>query len=259
MLDIKSNILILGGTGFLGSHLSFYLLEKGYRVTVLGRSKKGIKLSDRMSCLTSWFEPSANILQNLTIIEGDVTSEKFGLSMAEYNELCSSTDEILHCLSNTSFSESKRDIVLRSNVDTLDSILKFAVDSECSRFHYISTAYAAGITEGLCYEQPINQDSFNNVYEESKARAESIITDFFKARTTDLNIIRPSIIYGDSVTGKSNKFNALYYPVRSLKHIRDIYLNDYNSGGEECKKNGFHIDDNKLFNMPVKLTLKKNG
>jgi len=227
MLEVKRNILLLGGTGFLGSHLIFCLLEKGYGVTVIGRSKRGKKLSDRIDELILWFNPRPDLLKNLTLIEGNVESERFGLSHVEYDNLCKSIDEILHCLSNTSFSESKRDIVYRSNVDTLKPILEFATNSSCKRFHYVSTAYAAGKAEGICYEQPITQCNFNNVYEESKAKAESIITNFFQWKPTHLNIIRPSIIYGNSVTGRSNKFNALYYPVRSLKHIRDIYLNDF--------------------------------
>lgn len=68
-----------------------------------------------------------------------------------------------------------------------------------------------------------------------------------------------TIIYGNSITGRSNKFNALYYPVRSLKHIRDIYLSDYRKGGIDSAKYGFHIDDEDLFNMPVNLTLTKKG
>ena len=36
-------ILITGGAGFVGSHLSRYLVNKGYKVTILDNFSRGVK------------------------------------------------------------------------------------------------------------------------------------------------------------------------------------------------------------------------
>ena len=52
-------------------------------------------------------------------------------------------------------------------------------------------------------------------------------------------MIRPSIVYGDSRTGRSTRFNALYFHVKSLQFIRDIYLNDMRTnGGRKSREHG---------------------
>ncbi len=74
----------------------------------------------------------------------------------------------------------------------------------------------------------------------------------------DLSIIRPSIVYGDSQTGRSLKFNALYFPIRSAQSIRDIYLNDIaNNGGIKAAKNGIYIDKDGYLFLPLKIYLAR--
>ncbi len=70
---------------------------------------------------------------------------------------------------------------------------------------------------------------------------------FVEKNSIHLSIIRPSIVYGDSQSGRSLKFNALYFPIRSAQSIRDIYLNDiHNNGGIKAAKNGIYIDKDGL-------------
>ena len=39
----NTKILITGGAGFVGSHLSKYLINKGYKVTILDNFSRGVK------------------------------------------------------------------------------------------------------------------------------------------------------------------------------------------------------------------------
>src|SRR5664279_5534096 len=74
------------------------------------------------------------------------------------------------------------------------------------------------------------------------------------------SIIRPSIVYSDSQTGRSLKFNALYFPIRSAQSIRDIYLNDLqNNGGIKASKNGIFIDEEGYLFLPLKIYLPLEG
>jgi uncharacterized protein YbjT (DUF2867 family) len=40
---MKKNVLITGGTGFVGKHLTDLLLQNGYSVSILSRRKKAIQ------------------------------------------------------------------------------------------------------------------------------------------------------------------------------------------------------------------------
>jgi nucleoside-diphosphate-sugar epimerase len=250
---------LTGATGFLGSHLMASMLSKGYRIIILGRSNKEEKLKDRIFKLLKWFGIE-NLAGKLEFTDIDLLKPMLGLKESEYRQLCSITDQIIHCASDTSFSERKREIVFKSNVASLDSILEFASDSHSAHFHYISTAYVAGNSVTFCKEILSSAKSFTNVYEESKAAAENIISQYCSKRSIMLSIIRPSIVYGDSQTGRSLKFNALYFPIRSAQSIRDIYLNDiHNNGGIKAAKNGIYLDKDGYLFLPLKIYLPEEG
>lgn len=70
---------------------------------------------------------------------------------------------------------------------------------------------------------------------------------------TSLSCIR------DSVTGKSLRFNALYYPVRSLQHIRDIYLDDIKHNGIKSAECGIYINDEGVLHLPVRIFIPHEG
>ncbi|MEI6347332.1 MAG: SDR family oxidoreductase [Bacteroidota bacterium] len=260
MLDKNKPIIALtGATGFLGSHLMASLLSSGYKIIVLGRPTKEETLQKRISKLLRWFSIE-ELADQLELVEIDFSERNLGIPEAKYKKLCENTEQIIHCASDTSFAEHKRDIVFKSNVNNLDGILKFAANASVNFFHYISTAYVAGISDGICKECISATSYFTNVYEESKAQAEKIIAEFCENNSIPITIIRPPIVYGDSNTGRSLKFNALYYPLRSLQNIKEIYLNDIkNHGGIKSQKNGIFIDNEGFLFLPLKIYLPKEG
>ncbi len=255
----KPTTALTGATGFLGSHLMASMLREGYRVIVLGRSNKDESLKARIFRLLKWFGIE-NIAAQLTFVETDLSKPLLGLEETAYKQICSETEEIVHCASDTSFSERKRDVVFKSNIANLDSILEFAANSKAGFFHYISTAFVAGRNTIVCKEQLSSSDSFLNVYEESKAMAENIISAYCLKKSIPYTIIRPSIVYGDSKTGRSLKFNALYFPVQSVKYIREIYVNDIkNNGGNKSSQYGIYLDNENNLILPLRIYLPEKG
>jgi thioester reductase-like protein len=69
-------------------------------------------------------------------------------------------------------------------------------------------------------------DEFNNVYEESKCRGENRVGERCSREGIRLGIYRPSIVYGDSRSGKSLSFRGLYYPVRTVLYFKNLYRAD---------------------------------
>jgi nucleoside-diphosphate-sugar epimerase len=255
----KPTIALTGATGFLGSHLMSSMLLKGYRVIILGRSTNEEPLYERISRLLRWFGIE-NRLNQVTCVDTDLSQDNLGIENEEYSRLCSVVGSVIHCASDTSFSESKRDKVLAANINNLKGILEFSRYAKVNFFHYISTAYVAGLSEIVCKENLPVTNSFTNVYEESKAGAENIIAQYCDKNSINLSIIRPSIVYGDSQNGRSLKFNALYFPIRSVQSIRDIYLNDLkNNGGKKALKNGIYIDKDGYLFLPLKIYLPEEG
>jgi nucleoside-diphosphate-sugar epimerase len=255
----KPTIALTGATGFLGSHLMASLLSDGYRIIVLGRPAREGTLKERISRLLRWFG-IAGLTGQIDFVEIDLLKPLLGVPEAKYKELCAITEQIIHCASDTSFAERNRDIVFNSNVYSLESILEFAADARVKFFNYISTAYVAGVNEAVSMECFSTATEFLNVYEESKARAENIIGTFCKKKEVPFTIIRPSIVYGDSRTGRSLKFNALYFPLQSLKCVVDIYLNDIkNHEGRKSKQHGIYIDEEGFLFLPLRIYLPKEG
>ncbi len=142
-VENKPTIALTGATGFLGSHLMASMLSKGYRIIVLGRPSKEENLQGRISKLLKWFGIE-KLAGRLEFIEIDFLKPLLGIPVPEYEKLCEKTEQIIHCASDTSFTERKREAVFKSNVTSLEGILEFAVNANVNFFHYISTAYVAG-------------------------------------------------------------------------------------------------------------------
>lgn len=258
-LHNKPTVILTGATGFLGSHLMASMLTSGYMMIITGRSTKEETLRERILRLLKWFGIEDRSGQ-IELAEIDFLKPLMGMSEEDYNNLCNKSAQIIHCASDTSFSERKRENVLRSNVKSLDGILKFASDSKSGFFHYISTAYVAGKDVRICKECLPSSSDFQNVYEESKAMAENIISSYCIRHSIPYTIIRPSVVYGDSHTGRSLKFNALYFPIQSARYLQDIYLNDILTGdGKKSKELGIHIDPEGNLFMPLKICLPQRG
>lgn len=254
-----NKIFLTGATGFLGSHIMAALLRRGENVIVAGRASGADSPESRINRLLDWFG-AGDVKGNLEVYETDFALPHLGLAPDVYARLCRETSVIIHCASDTSFAEKNRDRVMKSNVDNLAMILEFAACSELSYFHYISTAYASGTDSTDIGESPVKSAGFTNVYEESKAQAEILVASFCGRNSVPYTISRPSIVYGDSVTGRSLRFNALYYPVKAISYIRDIYHDDIKlHGGTKSAEAGVSLGADGIMHLPIRIYLPYDG
>ena len=63
-------VLITGGAGFIGSHLTAFLVNEGWEVVVLDNLLRGNKIED-------------SILNKITFINGDVRDQNLVAKLAE--------------------------------------------------------------------------------------------------------------------------------------------------------------------------------
>jgi nucleoside-diphosphate-sugar epimerase len=259
MIAGKKTVILTGATGFLGSHLMIRLLQMGYHLQVLGRPGKKRSLRERLLNLLNWFAAS-RFADHVTSFETDFAKKDLGLSCQDYAQLCATAPMVIHCAADTSFAERNRQLVMALNVHALEGILELVKKSRASCFHYFSTAYAVGDISGAVPELPVTSGRFHNVYEESKAIAETRVSRHCKDFSIPYTIIRPAIVYGDSVSGRSLKFNALYSPLKSMQMIKDIYLHDLQkNGGSKSAQYGIFIDADGYLQLPIRIFLPHEG
>jgi long-chain acyl-CoA synthetase len=93
--------------------------------------------------------------------------------------------------------------------------------AECARrgrfesFVHVSTAFVAGTHAGHFGEDDLDVgQGFRNAYERSKFEAERLVRE--RAGTLPVQVVRPSIVVGDSRSGWTPAFNVLYGPLRAF-------------------------------------------
>ncbi len=254
------NVFLTGGTGFLGSHLAVALLARGYEVCLLARSRAGRPVQDRIACLLDWFGVPGDDRRRLRVLDGDITKPGLGIDPSLLDGVLRWTEQIIQCASSTAFSERKRVELERVNILGLSNVLEFARSSAVRVFHHVSTAYVAGRTFGCCAEEPSTAQAFHNSYEETKCRGEQMVIAACRDMRLALSIYRPSVVYGDSRTGRSLLFNALYHPVRTAVFIRDLYRKEIDEKREaQTAEIGVRREPDGRLRLPLRIQAAPEG
>lgn len=248
----KNLIFLTGSTSFVGVHIARKLLERGHSIIFLCRPKDEMSVYQRMYQYLTWAD--VNSFERIKIFDGHIDEPRLGLSDEDYEFLVQNVDEIIHCLSDTSFKKDNNEIIERINVQGTINLLKLAEESRCYFFHYISTSYSVGKKQGTCMEEYQPQTQFHNKYEETKHIAEGLVLEICKRAGIRSNIYRPSIIFGDSKTGKTLKFNAVYYPSKIINFLKDRFENDIkeNKGVIASQMGVRKLDNGKMY-MPIRV------
>jgi thioester reductase-like protein len=197
-------VLLTGATGFVGKEILDRFLDRGRRVFALVRAKDDEAAATRLA-------PHAR----LTPVAGDIERPGLGLDHAKTAALAEEVTTVVHCAASVSFDLSLPES-RRVNVDGTRHVLEMARRCEgLERLSYVSTAYVAGEPRRLFGEDELDVGQpFRNPYERSKFEAERMLRE--RSDGLPLQILRPSIVVGDSRTGRTSSFNVLYGPLKAF-------------------------------------------
>ena len=144
----------------------------------------------------------------VTVVRGDVTRPRLGLSAAEYGALTDRIDVVVHSAAATRF-DLRRDEVFAVNVEGMARVLELVADAG-ARLVALSTAFVraeAGAEVGWLSPKH---------YLDSKRAAESLLYD----SGLDWHLVRPSVVIGNSDTGETARLQGFHFFMRAL--LRDM-------------------------------------
>lgn len=228
---MNKHFFVTGGTGLVGTNLIPRLLKAfpGSAITLLVRGEDESDAAERVRAIAT------NIGQEYAIpdaaeridgILGDVSLDHCGLNARQLARVVAETTHIIHGAATIRF-DHPLDEARAINCGGTRRML--AIAQMClergnfERFVYIGSSSVSGQRGGFIREDELEMgQKFFNTYEQSKCESERIVRDHF-ARVPS-TIFRPSIIIGDSRTGKTTSFNVIYIPLRLLQRGMLTYV-----------------------------------
>lgn len=182
-------ILITGGGGFQGSHLTESLLKNGHRVSVLNTPSEHSRAN------------LSGVLDNITLTWGDVSDREL------VEKSVSGQDVVFHLAGHVNVDESLKDplVFFNSNILGTYNVLE-AVRKYNNRLILVSSCEVYGNGDGAKLNEKAELKP-NSPYAASKVAADRMAFSYFKSFGLDITIVRPFNIYGERQ--KSGKFGAL--------------------------------------------------
>lgn len=182
---MKKTVLITGGAGFIGSHLSAFLMVKGYRVIVIDNLITGTV--ENVNALMS--------NQDFTFIEQDVT---------KYIDIKGGLDYVLHFASPASPIDYLNFPIQTLKVGSLGTHNALGVaKAKKAVFLLASTSEVYGdplvSPQSEEYWGNVNQVGPRGVYDEAKRFAEAITMAYHKTHKLDTKIVRIFNTYGEKM------------------------------------------------------------
>lgn len=208
-------VLVTGATGFLGQWLTRRLLEEGYDVRVLVRSRAKL-------------EELADL--KLDVAEGDVTNAE------SLDRACKGVRGVFHLAGLIAYSRAQRAAMEQVNVQGTKNVLAAIEKNGSPRLLHLSsvTAIGAGFTKDQVLDEtsPYNVAHLGLGYFDTKHDAEIAVFEAVRAGKLEAVAINPSTIYGPGDAKKGSRGAQLkvargkfpFYPPGGVNvvHVDDV-------------------------------------
>ena len=231
-MGIKKNILVVGGCGYIGSHMVKCLLEAEHNVTVLDDLSTGFRDS---------------------LLGGRLVEEDFG-SRAVLDELFGNSgfDGVLHFASLILVGESVIDPAryYRCNVSKTLTLLEAMKDHKVQNLIFSSSAALFGEPQYL----PIDEDHPRNPinpYGMTKQMVEIMLKDFARAYGLNSVALRyfnaagadPEARIGERHDPETHLIQLALRAASGVLPVLQLFGQDYDTPDGTCIRDYIHVDD----------------
>ena len=225
------NILITGGAGYIGSHIS----------EVLIKNKKKIFIADNLS---TGYRRLIN--KKAKFFKVDILKNKKIREIILKNEI----DSVIHLAANLIIGEGEKypKKYFKNNVSGTKNLLKACENTGVKNLVFSSTA--AVYKDG---QYKVNENSVikpKSVYGKTKIKAEKIIKQFCKRNKINYCILRYFNIAGSSSSGKIGLINKSDHLFKNFSReiikkrpILKIYGDNYDTKDGSCIRDFIHVSD----------------
>lgn len=173
---MSKTVLITGGAGFLGCHLSREFLKQQYKVTI-------IDIADL---------DAQDLLGKVTFIKGDIRDK------AAIQKATKGNQYVVHAAAALPIQQTKEHI-FSTNVDGTRNVLEAALQEKVKRLVFISTTAVYGVPKHLPEKEDSPLDPIGH-YGNSKIEGENLCRKYIK-KGLEVNIIRPKTFVGPERLG----------------------------------------------------------
>jgi len=243
------NILVTGGTGYIGSHTVVSLIEQGYDVVVVDNLSNSYKfIIEQIKKITG----KLPVFEKIDLCNKDLTDNLF----RKYN-----FDAVIHFAAFKSVVESYNNPVkyyynnINALLNTIDSCQKY----KCNNFVFSSSCTVYGQPDIIPVSEEYPVTKAKSPYGNTKIASEHIIEDvtiISDIKAISLRYFNPvgahhSALIGEIPTKVPD--NLLPYITQTAAGIRErllVFGNDYNTADGTCLRDYIHIMD--LVNAHIK-------
>jgi nucleoside-diphosphate-sugar epimerase len=199
-------ILITGGTGLVGSHLLYYLAQKGNKVRAIYRNKQ--KIEDVKQIFRFYNNDSLQFFDNIEWIEADL-SDYFSLE-----EALKGVQHVYHAAAMVSFNPHESDKMLKVNTEGTANLMNACLFNKIEKVCYVSSIASLGKQpDGGFIDESVEWlvENHRSAYAYSKFRAEM---EVWRAAGEGIKIVivNPSVIIGPVDWMRSS--GKLFYSVK---------------------------------------------
>jgi len=190
-------VLLTGSTGLVGGQVLARLAKHEIPVAVLVRSNRRQTAVERIEALMLRLEERfGRLLVRPVVLDGDICQAELGLSEFDRRWITAHCGSVIHSAASLLFrpaSEHPDNEPYRTNLDGTANLLNVMNAAGITEWHYVSTAYIAGLRDGTIFENESDVgQQFGNDYERSKTLAENLLRQ--SAAIESLSVYRPSIV-----------------------------------------------------------------
>ena len=241
------NILITGGAGYIGSHISEVLIKKNKNVFIIDNLSTGHR---------KLIHKKAKFFK-LNILD----FKKIKIIINKYK-----IDSIIHLAANLIISEGqkKREKYYKNNVEGTKKLLEACKKTNVKNFIFSSTA--AIYKEGQYRVTENSQIKPKSFCGKTKIQAEKLIQNFSKKNKINYGILRYFNIAGASPSGKiglinknsDHLFKNFAMEINKNKPELKVYGTNYNTKDGSCIRDFIHVSDIAEIHYLVLEKINKN-